>query len=73
MVHLEKEVRLRAASDTKQYRQVSLFPRLARLLEQSIARLLKLIKTDLPARESTTTTKARRAADTRWRRQHAAG
>lgn len=45
----------------------------ARLLEQSIARLLRVIKTDLPARDSNTTTKARRAADTRWRRQDAAG
>jgi hypothetical protein len=38
----------------------------ARLLEQSIARLLKLIKTDLPARESNKTVRARRAANARW-------
>lgn len=43
----------------------------ARLLEQSIARLLKLIKTDLPARESNTTVRARRAANTRWDRNAA--
>ena len=40
----------------------------ARLLEQSIARLLKLIKTDLPARESKKTIAARRAANARWDR-----
>lgn len=44
----------------------------ARLLEQSIARLLKLIKTELPARPSNNTVKARRAANTRWDR-HATG
>jgi hypothetical protein len=45
----------------------------ARLLEQSIARLLKLIKTDLPARESNKTMRARRAANARWERENAAG
>ena len=35
----------------------------ARLLEQSIARLLKLIKTDLPERPSNKTMRARRAAN----------
>jgi len=44
----------------------------ARLLEQSIARLLRLIKTDLPARESNKTVKARRAANARWGRENAA-
>ena len=44
----------------------------ARLLEQSIARLLKLIKTDLPAPESSKTVKARRAANARWERDNAA-
>lgn len=39
-----------------------------RLLEQSAARLLKSIKTDLPAAESATTLKARNAANTRWDR-----
>jgi hypothetical protein len=45
----------------------------ARLLEQSIARLLKVIKTDLPARDSNKTLRARRAANTRWGRENAAG
>jgi hypothetical protein len=46
----------------------------ARLLEQSIARLLKAIKTDLPARPSSKTAMARRAANARWEREnHAAG
>lgn len=40
----------------------------ARLLEQSIARLLKLIKTDLPSRDSNKTVRARRAANARWNR-----
>ena len=44
-----------------------------RLLEQSIARLLKLIKTDLPARDSNKTVQARRAANARWGRENAAG
>jgi hypothetical protein len=44
----------------------------ARLLEQSIARLLKLIKIDLPARDSNKTVKARRAANVRWDRENAA-
>jgi hypothetical protein len=39
-----------------------------RLLEQSAARLLKQVKTDLPAAESVTTLRARRAANTRWDR-----
>lgn len=39
-----------------------------RLLEQSAARLLKQIKTDLPAPESATTRRARAAANTRWER-----
>ncbi|MGV0607372.1 hypothetical protein [Mycolicibacterium sp. XJ1904] len=43
----------------------------ARLLEQSIARLLKSVKTDLPARESNKTMRARRAANTRWDRDAA--
>ena len=43
----------------------------ARLLEQSIARLLKLIKMDLPAPASSETLKARRAANTRWGRDAA--
>jgi hypothetical protein len=42
-----------------------------RLLEQSIARLLKLIKTDLPARDSNKTARARRAANARWARDAA--
>ncbi|WP_239655211.1 hypothetical protein [Mycobacterium riyadhense] len=43
-----------------------------RLLEQSAARLLKQIKTDLPAAESGTTKRARRAADVRWDKERAA-
>lgn len=45
----------------------------ARLLEQSIARLLKQVKTDLPAHDGPTTIKARRAANARWERQRASG
>jgi hypothetical protein len=45
----------------------------ARLLEQSIARLLKLMKTDLPARPSNKTLMARRAANARWDRDNATG
>lgn len=40
-----------------------------RLLEQAAARLVQQVKTELPAAVvSPTTRKARRAADTRWRR-----
>jgi hypothetical protein len=45
----------------------------ARLLEQSIARMLKPINTELPARESNKTMRARRAARVRWDRENAAG
>lgn len=38
-----------------------------RLLEASVARLLKQVRTDIPAAESLTTIKARRAAHARWR------
>jgi hypothetical protein len=44
----------------------------ARLLEQSVARLLKQIQTDLPAPNSKKTVRARRAANTRWDRENAA-
>jgi hypothetical protein len=44
-----------------------------RLLEQAAARLLKQIRTDLPAPESMTTRMARRAADARWDKERAAG
>jgi hypothetical protein len=44
-----------------------------RLLEQAVARLLRLIRTDLPAPESGTTRRARRAADVRWGKERAAG
>ncbi|AMU68303.1 hypothetical protein BKG69_06060 [Mycobacteroides chelonae] len=37
-----------------------------RLLESSAARMLKGFKTDLPAAETSTTQKARKAADVRW-------
>ncbi|WP_336672007.1 hypothetical protein [Tsukamurella sp. USMM236] len=40
----------------------------ARLLEGSIARLLKQVRTELPPSESQKTVKARAAADARWRR-----
>ncbi|OBG36199.1 hypothetical protein [Mycolicibacter heraklionensis] len=43
-----------------------------RLLEQSVARLLRQVKTDLPAAPSVTTLKARRAANARWERERAA-
>jgi hypothetical protein len=43
----------------------------ARLLEQSIARLLKQIKTDLPAPDCKRTVRARRAANARWDRDAA--
>ncbi|MFN3004598.1 hypothetical protein [Mycolicibacterium wolinskyi] len=39
-----------------------------RLLEQSAARLLKQIETDLPAAEDQTTVKQRAAANVRWER-----
>jgi hypothetical protein len=42
-----------------------------RLLEQAAARLLKQVKTDLPAPESTTTVRARMAANSRWERRAA--
>lgn len=44
-----------------------------RLLEQAVARLLKLVKTDLPAPESGTTRRARDAANSRWERARAQG
>jgi hypothetical protein len=44
-----------------------------RLCDASLARLLKLIKTDVPAAESLTTVKARRAVNVRWDRQRNAG
>ena len=37
-----------------------------RLLEGSIARQLRQVKTELPAAESSTTVKARQAAQSRW-------
>jgi hypothetical protein len=43
----------------------------ARLLEQSIARLLKQIRTDVPAPDSQRTVRARRAANARWDRDAA--
>jgi hypothetical protein len=43
-----------------------------RLLETNVARLLKQVKTDLPAPESTVTLAARRAANTRWDKARAA-
>ena len=39
-----------------------------RLLRQSTARMIREIKTELPARPSHRTTKARRAANARWHR-----
>jgi hypothetical protein len=39
-----------------------------RLLRQSTARMVREIKTELPARPSHTTTKARKAANARWHR-----
>ena len=42
-----------------------------RLLEASVARYVGQIKTDLPADPSLTTTKAQRAANTRWDRDRA--
>lgn len=42
-----------------------------RLLEASVARYLGQIKTDLPADLSTTSSKAQRAANTRWERDRA--
>ena len=42
-----------------------------RLLEQAAARLVKLVRTDLPGPESLRTVKARRAASVRW--GHATG
>ena len=42
-----------------------------RLLETSLARLLKQVKTDIPAPESNRTIQARRAANARWGRDSA--
>jgi hypothetical protein len=45
-----------------------------RLLEGLAARLVQLVKTDMAVSESTTTMKARRAANRRWERdRNAAG
>lgn len=44
-----------------------------RLLEQSTARLLKQVKTDLPAQPSKTSLRAQNAANTRWDRVRAQG
>jgi len=44
-----------------------------RLLEGSLARLLKQIKTDVPEAESKTTVKARRVARARWNQVGNAG
>src|SRR5262245_43820461 len=43
-----------------------------RLLEGSLSRLLKQVQTDIPAPESQTTIKARRAAMVRWARDKGA-
>jgi hypothetical protein len=43
-----------------------------RLLETAAARLLKQIKTDLPAPDGKKTVRARRAANARWDRENAA-
>jgi hypothetical protein len=43
-----------------------------RLLEQSVARLLRQVKTDVPARESKRTQAARRAVRARWDRDTSA-
>lgn len=65
---IDREVELfeayRAAPDQKV--QVKLSGEL-RLLEASIARLLKQVEPSRPAPESATTVKARRAAESRWR------
>lgn len=42
-----------------------------RLLEQSVARLLLKVKTDVPGPESKRTVAARRAVRARWDREHA--
>ena len=44
-----------------------------RLVEAHIERLLRRIKTDIPQPESTTTQKARMAANTRWNREKGVG
>lgn len=44
-----------------------------RLLEQAAVRLLKQVKTDLPAQPSRTTVRAQNAANTRWERVRASG
>lgn len=59
-----------AAEDGEVKVQIKLSTEL-RLLEQSAARLLKQIKTDLPAPDSKTTVRARAAANTRWERNAA--
>jgi hypothetical protein len=54
--------------DAKSVKNKLLLSREIRLLEQSSARLVQLIKTDLAPAESMTTRKARRAAQARWDR-----
>ncbi|MCV7311913.1 hypothetical protein H7J89_15000 [Mycobacterium paraffinicum] len=44
-----------------------------RLLETSLARLIKQVQTDVPAPEGIATIKARRAANIRWERERAQG
>jgi hypothetical protein len=44
-----------------------------RLLEGSLARLLKMVHTDIPQPESQTTLKARHASRVRWDRERASG
>lgn len=53
------------AADEDVMRRVKLSAEL-RLLEGSLARLIKLVKTDVPAPESQVTIQARRAAMKRW-------
>ena len=53
------------AADTKTKLKISAE---LRLLEQAVARLVRLVKTDLAQQESMTTVKARRAARVRWDR-----
>jgi hypothetical protein len=44
-----------------------------RLLENSVARLLRMVHTDIPQPATSTTVKARHAARVRWDRERASG
>jgi hypothetical protein len=68
--HVDLAAHYAAADDVKS--RVKLSAEM-RLLEGSLARLLRQVHTDIPKNESQTTLKARRAARARWDRRNATG